>query len=427
MRITRALLCAWAPPLIATPLLAAGCIADDAMVASDSDGPALVTIGPSGGMASSSDGIFTIVFPPGALSESIEIEISETFDASVGHIGPAFRVKPDIALNMELQGIYRYTTAIVGDRDEQILTIGIDQGGFWNPLERTALDTATKRVTAVDTEISFNYGLVEDSSLQPPSETTSTDGADETTTSDGADTSTGDTTAGDTTAGDTTTGSGTTGSGGTSSSTGTSSGSETTASDGGPDTCGDGDVDVGEVCLLEGFSVASGAAPSAVKIADFDGDGDLDLAIASDDDDEVDVRLGTGTGFFLSPDTLAVGGQPTDLVIADFDGDGQLDIVTANAGSSDVSLLVGAGDGSFNASASFNAGLSAVCIDAGAFDAGVDLDIVVGGESSASLLLDDVAGFGMFDLFATGAAVTDIAAGNFDAGALDIVVTGAGN
>src|SRR6185369_4975655 len=104
--------------------------------------------------------------------------------------------------------------------------------------------------------------------------------------------------------------------------------------------------------FLAPVTVAAGAQPITVKIADMNGDGLVDLVAAN---------FGAGTngvgsagvsvvlqnpaapGTFSAPVTYAAQGGTTHLIVADVDGDTLPDVVTANLGpspSGSVSVLL---------------------------------------------------------------------------------------
>jgi FG-GAP repeat len=62
---------------------------------------------------------------------------------------------------------------------------------------------------------------------------------------------------------------------------------------------------------LQQLHFATGAAPQAVSVADFNGDGKLDLAIANYQDGSLIILLGKGDGTFMPASGLpfAVGGR----------------------------------------------------------------------------------------------------------------------
>ncbi len=90
----------------------------------------------------------------------------------------------------------------------------------------------------------------------------------------------------------------------------------------------------------------TGANPSSIVAADFNGDGKLDLAVTSTPlgssaGNVVSLLLGNGDGTFGTHPTLFGAGYLSySAVVGDFNGDGAADLAVANGGSNTVSLLL---------------------------------------------------------------------------------------
>ncbi len=127
-----------------------------------------------------------------------------------------------------------------------------------------------------------------------------------------------------------------------------------------------------------GFSqsttVALGASPSDIKLADVDSDGDLDILIATQvgsQTGQIKILLNAGNGLFtLGPSIGSGGKRPVSLVTGDFNRDRILDIAVANQGdfgrandNGNVTVLLGRSNSGFEAPATYLVGASPLSID----------------------------------------------------------------
>jgi hypothetical protein len=104
-----------------------------------------------------------------------------------------------------------------------------------------------------------------------------------------------------------------------------------------------------------GFSLATGSPfavgkfPVAIASADLNGDSHTDLVIVNQADNTISVLLGNGDGTFTSaPNSpLATGQAPTAVTIADFNGDSLPDIAVTDPQTDSVSVYLGIGQGLF--------------------------------------------------------------------------------
>jgi hypothetical protein len=101
---------------------------------------------------------------------------------------------------------------------------------------------------------------------------------------------------------------------------------------------------------------AAGSTPVAVAAGDFNGDGKLDLAVVNNTSPgAVSVLLGNGDGTFKLgtnspvPPSYATGNAPVAVAVGDFNRDGIPDLAVANHADNTVSVLLGNGDGTFAA------------------------------------------------------------------------------
>ena len=92
-------------------------------------------------------------------------------------------------------------------------------------------------------------------------------------------------------------------------------------------------------------ALVTGAGPSQVGVADFNGDGKADIVIVDSFQTTVSVYLNTtATGAtvatFSAEKTFAAGLGPTGLAVGDINGDGRADVIVTNQGAATASVLL---------------------------------------------------------------------------------------
>lgn len=121
-------------------------------------------IGTDGGQITSHDGVLTLLFLPGALDQEEEIVIAPS-DTPPRIFGPAYRVRPDVDLNVAAEVTYR---RVLPNDPTGTAVAAIRRADFsagaanWVPLPRTELDERNDLVGGIDTEISLFYAMIED-------------------------------------------------------------------------------------------------------------------------------------------------------------------------------------------------------------------------------------------------------------------------
>jgi hypothetical protein len=150
---------------------------------------------------------------------------------------------------------------------------------------------------------------------------------------------------------------------------------------------GNGDGTLGPAA---GF--ATGSAPMAVAVADFNADRRPDLATANMDG-TVSILVGKGDGTFQAARNFNSGASGASLAVADFNGDGKLDLAMPYAGGSDgdwVSVLLGNGDGTVGPATRYATGFSPAAVAAADFNGDSFADLATANTSAtASVLLND--------------------------------------
>jgi hypothetical protein len=140
--------------------------------------------------------------------------------------------------------------------------------------------------------------------------------------------------------------------------------------------------------LLSFSTVATGATtganPSALASADFNGDGKRDIVVANEQANTVSVLLGNGNGTLQTKTDYPVGAAPDAVATGDFNGDGHPDIVTANFSAGTISLLLGNGDGTFRPRIDFLVNGTPVSLATGDLNGDGKLDLAVAVESTTA-------------------------------------------
>ncbi len=134
---------------------------------------------------------------------------------------------------------------------------------------------------------------------------------------------------------------------------------------------------------------AGGVAPQAVFAADLNGDGKQDIIVAGAGDNRVYSFLGNGDSTFKTATSIEVGSSPFSVSAGDFNRDGKLDLVAANAGGNDVSLLIGNSDGKFKTAQSLFSGAGPWSVTVGDLDGDGNADIAAANatDNTVSFLL----------------------------------------
>jgi hypothetical protein len=124
------------------------------------------TIGVTGGFVTSHDGVFTAVFPPGALRQTYVITVRIVEDAPRS-LGAAYSVQGMASIDAPIFLEYRYAIPQVDGRDPMRLDIGRQSNEHWLPLPRVDHNESTQTVSASDATVALAYALIEQEPLDP--------------------------------------------------------------------------------------------------------------------------------------------------------------------------------------------------------------------------------------------------------------------
>ena len=142
---------------------------------------------------------------------------------------------------------------------------------------------------------------------------------------------------------------------------------------------------------LSGFTqsttLALGASPSDIRLADTDSDGDLDILVATQvgrQAGQIRILWNDGNGFFTLGPTFGSGGKrPVSLMTGDFNRDRFIDIAVANQGdfgrandNGNVAVLLGRSTGGFEAPITYLVGASPLSLDVSDLNADGSQDLV---------------------------------------------------
>jgi hypothetical protein len=135
------------------------------------------TIGVTGGFVTSHDGVFTAVFPPGALRDTYVITVRVVEDAPRS-LGIAYSVQGMASIEAPIFLEYRYAIPQVEGRDPMRLDIGRQSNEHWLPLPRVDHNESTQTVSATDTTVALAYALIEQQPIDTDAPTESSESGD---------------------------------------------------------------------------------------------------------------------------------------------------------------------------------------------------------------------------------------------------------
>lgn len=110
----------------------------------------------------------------------------------------------------------------------------------------------------------------------------------------------------------------------------------------------------GNGSFLPKVDYATGKAPAAVVIKDFNGDGKPDLASNNQESNTISILFNNGSGTFSPKTDYSVGINPASMVAGDLNGDGSADLVVGNNTSHTISVLLNKGNGTFSSKVDYD-------------------------------------------------------------------------
>jgi type II secretory pathway component GspD/PulD (secretin) len=134
------------------------------------------------------------------------------------------------------------------------------------------------------------------------------------------------------------------------------------------------------------LTLPSGAGPTAIAIADFNGDGFSDLAVVNKNANTVSIFLGNGDETFQTPTTLTTGNAPTSIVAAAFNPSTPafIDLAVTNSTDNTLQIFLGDGKGAFTNGVTLSTGVTPVYVASADLDLDGNLDLAVADSGAAT-------------------------------------------
>jgi hypothetical protein len=135
--------------------------------------PTATTIGPGGGSLASSDGLFTVEIPAGALTVDAEIGIQPITNTAWGGLGRGYRLTPDgLTFATPVDLAFTIPDSMVASTAPEFLDVAVqDDAGLWYVLKNRAFDAGT--LTATTTHFS-DYSAISGVQIEPVQATVQT-------------------------------------------------------------------------------------------------------------------------------------------------------------------------------------------------------------------------------------------------------------
>lgn len=132
--------------------------------------PTQAMIGAAGGQVASSDGVLTLIIPPGALAAETSIGIQPISNLAPGGLGASYRLTPDgQAFTAPVQVVFAFKDSELGGSALAALRVGYqDPKGQWRTIKSVERDAAGHNVKATTKHFS-DWSRMTAAKLTPPS------------------------------------------------------------------------------------------------------------------------------------------------------------------------------------------------------------------------------------------------------------------
>jgi len=137
--------------------------------------PTAATIGPGGGSLASSDGLFTVEIPAGALGADTEIGVQPITNTAWGALGTSYRLTPNgLTFVMPVSLVFTIPEWILSASASAFLDVAVqDDAGYWYTLKNPSFDSGYGTLTASTTHFS-NYSAIAGVQIAPVEATVET-------------------------------------------------------------------------------------------------------------------------------------------------------------------------------------------------------------------------------------------------------------
>ena len=134
--------------------------------------PVIATIDASGGTLASTDGLFEVTVPPGAVSAATDFEIQPVTNKCFGGLGNSFAIKPaDIVFNNDVTLVFHYGNILDEFTDFSTLRMAIqDDRQIWMAFKDQEVDSVAKTIS-IKTNSFSPFAKTSDSQIETAANT----------------------------------------------------------------------------------------------------------------------------------------------------------------------------------------------------------------------------------------------------------------